>query len=633
MNTRKSWFPRTIISIICVFTILLGGATALAIPAPQVPLTQIRHVTDDIFDGYAGLETTTLGKVGFNYALRTPGGEDILLGINPNMATDNSYYNSVYNIGTGWEIKIPYIDFAKEKTYLHNPDGYKYLIANKGNSADYVIADYPITHTLSKCVQNGEDVYLLEEGYGEQKFFSADGNIIKSIDTLGNPTDYLYDNGIISEIVYSSGSSVLFERENTAITVQYSDNKDTSSFAMLYLESDPAYGYTLSAIQCTNGDSVSFEYNWLDYSPNLLLSAYTIENKYDRSINYEIVSEKGLGSYYRIESSLTAYEDGATDVKQYFYNSQGRIEQFIDGDIAETEYSYSQSNDGSITVSTAENYSDDLSISSKTINKYGQITDYAADGVALKLEYNENNKVSEEVENNLTVKHTYTEQGLTEASISSDGSEVRYHYDSDGALESKTTNAGTIFYTPSEQSVDDNNTSNSNGLASTGVQLQYFPLGDDNVRLTNWASYYGFSETSFNCYAFASGLPYGHYNPGYFSGMPYSGTLAGTKLNVEQDQQSLGRSIYDTTLAASVSGHSWKIALKVRTNVDFHFMSYSVADAAWQFKAGQSGPVMRMIYYTPTTIDWNKYALIMGMYEVTDYNFYNSEIRYMMITD
>ena len=65
----------------------------------------------------------------------------------------------------------------------------------------------------------------------------------------------------------------------------------------------------------------------------------------------------------------------------------------------------------------------------------------------------------------------------------------------------------------------------------------------------------------------------------------------------------------DTTVNGTHNAHAWKIALRVSSD-DYHFMKKSYSTSArptyWEFKAGKSGPVMRLRgSYTPTTATWD----------------------------
>ena len=77
----------------------------------------------------------------------------------------------------------------------------------------------------------------------------------------------------------------------------------------------------------------------------------------------------------------------------------------------------------------------------------------------------------------------------------------------------------------------------------------------------------------------------------------------------------------------------------MRVGADYHFMQISNGSdgsAFWQFKAGKTGPVMRLRgNYTPSTASWDLYSYnILYGYIVDQANFYNdSGIYYMIIED
>lgn len=63
---------------------------ASAVTAKDKTRSDISHMSDEVFSGYEGLETTVSGKVGYNYALNTPDGKhSILYGFTP---YDNKTY-------------------------------------------------------------------------------------------------------------------------------------------------------------------------------------------------------------------------------------------------------------------------------------------------------------------------------------------------------------------------------------------------------------------------------------------------------------------------------------------------------------------------------------------------------------
>ncbi|NLV22041.1 MAG: hypothetical protein GXY49_08660 [Syntrophomonadaceae bacterium] len=227
---------------------------------------------------------------------------------------------------------------------------------------------------------------------------------------------------------------------------------------------------------------------------------------------------------------------------------------------------------------------------------------------------------------------------------------LNFSYYSDGSLKQKTTNTQKTYYTPSgllEKTVingttfinsSDDATKNSNSInimSSGGVSVLYNI--NNSVGVTDYCTYYGLTQSGFNCYTHAIAKRSEVRNPGYYSGRSLNlYSLSGIKLNVEKDQESLGRRIYDTTVGASISGHSWKIVLRINPGNDYHFMICSSNNSAWQFKAGIGGPVMRVLNgYTPDDITWDIYVLnsSTNKYEVYSSSYYTSAMKYMMITN
>ncbi len=99
----------------------------------------------------------------------------------------------------------------------------------------------------------------------------------------------------------------------------------------------------------------------------------------------------------------------------------------------------------------------------------------------------------------------------------------------------------------------------------------------------------------------------------------------------------MGRSIYDSTVNDSIPYHSWKIALRIRAGVDYHFMKISnTSGAAWMQKAGIGGPVMQLLGgKNPNNVTWDVYYYngSTGRYAVGQTSFYNSSVPYMIIRD
>lgn len=322
------------------------------------------------------------------------------------------------------------------------------------------------------------------------------------------------------------------------------------------------------------------------------------------------------------------------------------MEKIIDGNFAEILYNYKQSSNGSLTIDTIKKYSGKVSSSSETINKVGQITKYVDNGNVLKLRYNQYNKISEEIENDNKIFYYYTKQGKVAQSNFSNGAVIKFDYYNDGEIKKITSNVdgnnymltGDISKDRILETVKNINKKTEDSLtlaADSGVYVTYNI--NNNVGVTNFFTYYNVSAWAFNCYTFALGIYNDRKDPGNYSGRDLNlSSISGIKLNVEKDQESLGRSIYDSTVNASIPSHSWKIALRIRNGEDYHFMKISnESGASWQQKAG-TGPVLQLLNgKTPSDITWDTYYYnsSTGKYAVQTSGFYNSSIKYMIIKD
>ena len=204
VKMKKSRTMRTVLSLVFIAAMLFNGLSVFAVSADQKLSNANRHISEDAFIGLEGREITTLGTAGVNYTIVTPDRaleKEIYIGFDPRMTGKDSFYNSLYDIGEGWRIKIPYIEVSKGMSYLHpGRDGYKLEINSSPNAKQYAISNYPGSYTLSQRSINGEEMYLWEKPYGHQEYFSLDGKITKIIDTFGKTTQFFYKDGAVYEI-------------------------------------------------------------------------------------------------------------------------------------------------------------------------------------------------------------------------------------------------------------------------------------------------------------------------------------------------------------------------------------------------------------------------------------------------
>lgn len=213
--------------------------------------------SDDIFDGYDSMEATLTGRVGYNYAIPLPNGEDLKLGFDPRNTVGEKIGFS--GIGSGWGIKIPFLDM--EKMIMHRSYGYSFDCVNE-TSADNMSANSDATY----FVRVDSNKMLKYNGpYGEYEIYDTKGCITNITDSLNNTTTYEYSNDLISKINYSDGSAVLFERTENEVDIIYEIEAECLLLATFKL-AEVDNRLVLSEIEIPDNfshgiySSVSFEY-------------------------------------------------------------------------------------------------------------------------------------------------------------------------------------------------------------------------------------------------------------------------------------------------------------------------------------------------------------------------------------
>ncbi len=611
-----------LLALVCTFTTILTTSTIVFANEQNILYT---NVCEEIFDGYENIETTTSGKVGFNYVIEIPNtNKDLRLGFNPYNLSEDCYVNELYNIGLGWQYKLSNIQINENKITIYKSSGYTYDVKNSNEK--YEIIDYPVEHTL--LFEN--NMYILEEAYGVKEYFSAEGTLIKSIDEFGAVTEYKYNSNGLQTIKYSDGTWLDFEysfdEKSDVIRIYYVDIMKKTLVGTLVVNTEK--DRTLSQISSSNGFTVDFDY--LVENDNVKITNYSIEGKYNRDIVYTDDS---------ILKTITYYNDSTVEESKYLYNQVGRISKIIDGTDAQIEYSYIADANNDITIETKKTYMGQTSRDAETINKYGQTTEYISQSGTISLKYY-NNKVIEEKTNDLTIKYDYNDNGLVETATTGNGERLSYSYSKDGCLQKIVSSDKGVLFNENTSSI---NTSSIMPFASTGSTVKVISKIGSNIGVTNWHTVYKKSVTSFNCYTYAIGMAHDTQprNPGYYSKNNWTAssniTLDKMQLLTKKDEEALGRKIYDSTVNGTFNAHSWIIALRVRQNVDYHFMSKSYGTSSpWKFKAGVSNPVMHVLNgKNPSQITWDTYTpkLGTGTWQVKNSSFYNSGTKYMIIRD
>ena len=619
-------YRKTITAILCIllFACMNTNVYSASIKDSEVKVLNKQHISDEVFDGYEGLETTRLGTTGFNYAFLTADkNKEVLIGFNPNLTQKNCFPNSFYQMGLGWQVKLPFLDNVNN--ILYQADGYKYAITKVQN--EYFV-DYPGTSNLTATL----DGFCFEKADGSKEIYSNDGKIQKVIDAFGNETTYIYSSGVLTQIIYPDNSFITFERDLLKIELKYTINNDTTVLATLSLMSDKDGTKLLDTIKY-DGSNLKFSYE--EIRGKYYLSTVSVENKYCKEMNYD----KDNACTKSIE---TLYSDGTIGIKEFYYDAQGRVSKMIDQGVVEEQYQYEQKADGSLLIETTTIVNDSLCVDKETLNKYGQLTRYEENGTVLNLQYNKYNKVQQEKENNKIINYSYNSRGKVTLVTFPDGKTMKYDYYPNGQIQKEITSEQTTYYDPKGEiqtiTSADQMLFNSTNLhpiqkvLASGISVLYNI--NSSVGVTNYHTYYGLSQSGFNCYSFAIGKTDRVYNPGYFSNRSLNlNSVTGIKTNVEKDVQSLGMSIYNTNVSAAIEAHCWKIALKIRAGADYHFMMKS-RTADWRFKAGRGGPVMQVLSgKTPSSITWDMYKKSGSKYVVHQSAYYNSALYYMMIRD
>lgn len=628
-----------VLALICLVSMMFTMAVsvnATTFENTPIEIQTQSHIQLDALDGYESHEINPKGRVGYNIALPLPNGEVVKLGFDPRNTLQGAG-NDVYSIADGWQFKLPY--FSESKYYKAN--GYIFDLATDTATKTISISNYPTAHNISynkdSLAEKHVDV-CIEEAYGVKEYYK-DNSITKAIDTFGKTTNYIYEDNRLSQIVYSNGATVsITSNTKNNIEMTYTEGGVSTTFAQ-FIMSENSQGFTeLAEVIVKDGIHVVFDYTV--HNNVLLLKSYNQLDKYYREFSYEHTSKLS-----RVLEMNTTYVDGDISYAVYEYDTAGHISK-INKNNATENYMYSVNLNGDLTVNVNKVFEGQLTVYEDIYNKYGQLTKYSYPGNTLTLQYDSTNRIITEIENDLKATIIYNEHGLPIVSDWSDGKTYNYAYSDSGEVVSKTVTCdGVTTQLPSDNisiitSADFSEDTTSTRATTISVEYNV----DSNVCVLNWHKVYGLAQGSFNCYAYAIGRSHiGSVDPGNLSGIPtYGGsavTLSKMKKYTEQDQENLGRDIYDSTVNATHNSHAWKIALKVRPGEDYHFMERSynspTLPSYWEFKCGRPGPVMRLRNNkTPSDVTWDGYGLTSNNIVVKlSTNYYNSAMHYMIIQD
>ena len=601
--------------LVTALLILSGLTFTAAASETQSSLNKaVIDITTDVFDGYSGVEVTEHGLLGYNYALSVPNGEDILLGFDPRNSSDANTEFSYLDIAQGWDIKLPQITGST-------------FVTSRGIKVS--ISEIDISMNQGK--------YVYEEGYGRETTFSSAGLIQSVVDEFDNTTTYNYVDGKISKITYNDHSVVSFNHNGNSLSITYSCNGEPDLvLASFNIDSENK----LSSITAED-ETLLFEYDHSADLSTILLASCELQDEYTKSFSYVECMPPTGEDYHRVTEINTFYAEGMSKTQSYSYDAQYQLDSvsFENGFLI--EYEYSTDANGNKSVQQTKHTPSNISVTSYTKNDIGQITNYVSGQTELQIEYNNNNRIESINDNGTITTYTYNNMGLPALSTTSNGVISQFVYNDDGVLIEKRTNDGDIVYFNNDlQSTISVPASSSNNLVETPLSRASWSVQyniNSSVGVTNFMASYGLNEGACNCYGFAMAKYTDNRDPGYFAGKYYGSMLKDNlntlKIAVEEDVDALGRYAFDCGISDSFTSHQWKIAMRIRTGYDYHFMKQSY-QGPWMFKAGSTGPVMQLLSNrTPQGVSWDTYSynVSTSRYQVEMSGCYNSSIYYMII--
>ena len=112
-------------------------------------------------------------------------------------------------------------------------------------------------------------------------------------------------------------------------------------------------------------------------------------------------------------------------------------------------------------------------------------------------------------------------------------------------------------------------------------------------------------------------------------------TIAKITAYTIEDLTELNLVAVESTLAESVDANSWKIAVRVETHQDYHYMRLTNrSQMIWTSKAGTDGPVMILLNgNNPSTVPWDTYYLkTESECVIGQAGRYTSAIKYIIIS-
>ena len=306
-----------------------NGEKTLQEQENEVSVEGFYNQFDDIFDGSEGMETTLTGRVGYNYAFTLPNGVYMKFGFDPRNTSGEGCDFS--GLGSGWKLKLVYLDV--ENSQVHRTNGYVFSFVAEDKIKN------PFRKAKGNYVLKAEENQMLRDMKEEYEVYDASGRLVNIVQSSDKKITYTYKDGLISQIEYSDGSVVFFERTEYEVRVIYKEKEEIITVAVFKLEE--AFGkVVLKEIVLLEDEVISFEYT-TDDDNGLLLKSYD-NGKYIRTIEYMENSDK-IAGYQQI------YEDNSKRSEKYEYGPYDYISATVGTQYTET-YKYEKLEDNCLKI-------------------------------------------------------------------------------------------------------------------------------------------------------------------------------------------------------------------------------------------------------------------------------------------
>jgi hypothetical protein len=184
----------------------------------------------------------------------------------------HTYFDKIYNLGTGWGFAFSSIESYVEDKYLHLSSGEAYKVEITDTAGDSNLKDYPLKDIRlepdsgSYSGPGGVSAYILYYKDGKKEYFNSDGRLLAIQDRFSNTITFYYEtfngNTVIDKIIDTAGRTVEFtyvqlENEQRIILTLPDNNTVTYVLQKIPGQTD---NYNLISVIDPAGRTTAFQY-------------------------------------------------------------------------------------------------------------------------------------------------------------------------------------------------------------------------------------------------------------------------------------------------------------------------------------------------------------------------------------